>query len=97
MAVKGRQRQHLPYLSWHADAERRHKRGERQLYCGECVTPELGGWVWPDECDHPGRLTARGFRDMVRWAKKDAARYDTDAKRYKRALRELRTAAGSRG
>jgi len=35
-------RQNLPYLSWHADAERRTKRGERQKKCKAC-----GLYYWP--------------------------------------------------
>ena len=30
------------YLAWHADAEIRSKRGERQVVCDEC-----GLWSWP--------------------------------------------------
>lgn len=31
----------LGYLDWHADAEERHKRGERQLRCHNC-----GKCIW---------------------------------------------------
>lgn len=30
----GCKRDDLPYLAFHADAERRHKKGERQVWCG---------------------------------------------------------------
>ena len=77
----------LGYLAWHADAERRAKRGERQLYCGECK--DSGGriWVWPDQCNHQGRLAYKEFRAMVREAKKHADTFDSDQKRYRRARR----------
>lgn len=87
-------RQRLGYLAWHGDAERRHKRGERQLYCGQCQGPKFGGWVWPDECDHLRRLTSREFAALVRAAKLEAGRHDTDEKRYGRAMRRLLSEAG---
>lgn len=33
----------LGYIKWHADADRRAKRGEEQVKCPEC-----GGWIWSD-------------------------------------------------
>lgn len=33
----------LPYLEWHADAERRTAAGEEQTYCQTCER-----WTWPD-------------------------------------------------
>lgn len=38
----------LGYLQAHADAERRIKRGERQVFCKTCQK-----WRWPDElCEY---------------------------------------------
>lgn len=74
----------LPYLSAHADAERRLRHGERQLWCGPC-----DGWVWPDHCEHPGRLTSKEHAAMLRSAKKYAATFDTDEKRYQREVKKL--------
>lgn len=52
----------LDYTEAALDAERRMRRGERQVYCAECRR-----WRWPEECDHAGRLTAAQFRA---WAKR---------------------------
>lgn len=34
---------HLPYLAYHEDAEKRHKRGQKQRLCSTCER-----WRWPD-------------------------------------------------
>ena len=34
----------VPYLAWHADAQVRHRRGERQKQCKFC-----GLWFWEHE------------------------------------------------
>lgn len=57
----------LPYLQFHADAERRHKRGERQVWCRKCRI-----WVWPDQValEHKGEtLTIGQFNWLVRRTK----------------------------
>ena len=38
----------LGYLQWHADANRRAKRGESQTQCRTC-----GRWLWADEWGDP--------------------------------------------
>ena len=38
----------LGYMEWHADADRRQKRGETQRLCPECDL-----WRWPDELPKP--------------------------------------------
>ena len=49
------------------DAQRRHRLGDRQEYCGACVIPGVrGGWVWPSECSHEGRWTKKEFEAAVR-------------------------------
>lgn len=41
------QQTRLPYCAAHADADRRIKRGERQIWCRLCLR-----WKWPDTlCD----------------------------------------------
>ncbi len=56
--------QDLGYREWHADAERRHKRGEKQSYCGVC-----GKWVWnPLFTSRQHAMTARQFADAVKKA-----------------------------
>ena len=57
------------YSAWMEDADRRHRRGERQLYCGAC-----GKWRWPDECGHEGRLTGRQFNALCKRAEREAKR-----------------------
>lgn len=52
------------YMAWHADADRRHKAGERQVRCLICMR-----WVWPAHvCDeHKGATqTAAEWRRDVR-------------------------------
>ncbi len=34
----------IPYLAWHADAQTRHRKGERQQQCKAC-----GLWFWEHE------------------------------------------------
>lgn len=48
-------------------AERRLRRGERQVYCAECRL-----WRWPEECAHQGRLMAAQFRRWLKEAAGDA-------------------------
>ncbi len=50
----------LDYTEAFLEAERRLRRGDRQRYCGTC-----GLWVWPEACDHPGRLTERAFKALA--------------------------------
>ena len=73
----------LRYLAAYEDAEQRMRRGERQVFCPECRC-----WVWPDHCEHSGRMTLREHQAVVRAAKIEAGRYDTDAKRYTKAYRK---------
>jgi hypothetical protein len=42
-------------------AEARLRKGDRQVYCPACAK-----WRWPEECEHPGRLTAQQFRLWVK-------------------------------
>lgn len=54
----------LGYIQWHADADRRHKAGERQLWCGAC-----GKWVWEEHVSdehRPRCVTKHGFDEMVK-------------------------------
>jgi hypothetical protein len=46
----------LHYVEKAIEAEKRLKRGERQMYCVAC-----GRWRWPEECGHEGRLTQKEF------------------------------------
>lgn len=57
------------YTEQAMEADRRLRRGERQLYCGVCQK-----WRWPEECDHPGRMTEREFKAMVRRMEKEEKR-----------------------
>lgn len=53
----------LPYLAFFDDAKRRHKRGERQVWCSLCRK-----WTWPAHVsdDHrPNTLTKRQFEQLV--------------------------------
>ena len=57
----------LPYTAFHADAERRQKAGERQVYCLKCRL-----WVWPDQVAVEHRehtRTAKQFDQIVKRAK----------------------------
>jgi hypothetical protein len=56
----------LGYMDWHYDAERRHKRGERQRYCGVCKR-----WVWPDRgtaCPLARTVSTAEFKRLERLA-----------------------------
>lgn len=46
----------LGYLAWHRDAERRHRAGQRQVYCTACRK-----WRWPDLVGHAPTITKRQF------------------------------------
>lgn len=63
----------LPYSVAIADAEGRMKRGERQLYCGVCQR-----WVWPDQCQHPGRWSQAGFRRETKRLEREMRQGDAD-------------------
>lgn len=52
---------HTSYSVAIEEAERRHRRGERQLFCWDCYL-----WRWPDECDHKERSTAKEFKALER-------------------------------
>jgi len=52
----------IEYVTRAEDAQRRIRRGERQLYCVACG----GLWRWPEECSHPNRLSPRQFAAVVR-------------------------------
>jgi len=51
----------IEYVTRHNEAQRRLRRGERQVFCPTCER-----WRWPEECCHPGRLTAEGFAQALR-------------------------------
>ena len=57
----------IEYVTRAEDAQRRIRRGERQLYCSQCG----GKWRWPEECSHSGRLSAREFAAMVRQSQRE--------------------------
>jgi len=72
----------IGYVKQAEEGARRVRRGERQLYCGVCEH-----WVWPEECRHAGRLTAREFRSMVAAVKKQVEeQYPSDEVEYRREL-----------
>jgi hypothetical protein len=78
---------HSSYLAWHADAEQRYRRGERQLYCDKDHGDGRGSWRWPDECAHEGRLTGRQFLAMVTRAKREVARkYPSQEAQYRKRV-----------
>lgn len=50
----------LGYLHWFSDADRRHKAGQRQVYCLVCRK-----WQWPDHVGpHADTMTERAFKAM---------------------------------
>lgn len=55
------------YGGWIDDCQARVKRGEKQLYCGDC-----GKWRWPGECEHDRTkmLTRRQLMDKTRLIEK---------------------------
>lgn len=58
---------HLAYREFHADAERREKAGEKQVYCLKCRL-----WVWPDQVAFEHRehtRTSKQFDQIVKQAK----------------------------
>ena len=52
----------IEYVRRALEAQRRIRRGERQLYCSMCG----GLWRWPEECGHRDRLTPRQFAALAR-------------------------------
>lgn len=64
-------------------AERRLRKGDRQLYCPECAK-----WRWPEECAHEGRLTGEQFRlwsaRIARQVKRD---YPSQEQQYRQEMR----------
>lgn len=81
---------HICYLEYTRKAEEadaRYKRGERQLFCGDCGSR----WVWPDECQHEGRLTLRQFNAMWKQSEKEIARqYPSERARSAAAFQKAR-------
>jgi hypothetical protein len=51
----------IDYVEQAIEAERRLRRGERQLYCPECLR-----WRWPEECAHEGRVPEAQFKAWAR-------------------------------
>ena len=43
MCISNPRQHELSYLAWHADAERRYKSGERQVFCQTCQL-----WQWTE-------------------------------------------------
>jgi hypothetical protein len=63
----------LAYREFHADAERRHRAGQRQRWCPTCSL-----WSWPDHLlpEHvAGSLSIRAFNAMARTAVCEIARH----------------------
>ncbi len=76
----------LPYVSAHSHAERRLRKGERQLYCCVCDC-----WRWADQCTHSDRMTDKEYRAMIRQVKADVKRkYPSAERRYLAELRRAR-------
>lgn len=70
----------MSYVEQSVEAERRYRRGERQLYCFEC-----GTWEWPDGCVHEGKMTYRELRSYIAKVKKEVRRrYPTQEDRLHR-------------
>lgn len=59
----------IGYVEEAMEAERRLRKGDRQLWCGTC-----NKWGWIETCDHPGRMTVREFDAEARRIKKEVAR-----------------------
>jgi hypothetical protein len=73
----------LSYTEAALDAERRLRKGDRQLYCGECAR-----WRWPEECAHEGRLTELQFKAWTaRIAREVEQQYPSQEDRYRQAAR----------
>lgn len=52
------------YGAWIEDWERRHRAGQRQVYCAVC-----GKWRWPDEVGPKARtVTAKQFAKLAKEA-----------------------------
>jgi len=48
----------IDYIAWHMEAEIRHKRGERQLFCTVCER-----WHWPDHlCKEAKTITLKEWK-----------------------------------
>lgn len=57
----------MPYTQFHADCERRHKAGQRQVYCRKCRV-----WVYLDQVapEHKYQtMTAKEFERTIKEAK----------------------------
>ncbi len=70
------------YLEWHEWAAVQSKAGLRQVFCGTCAK-----WVFPFECGHPNRYTARQWSAEKKRIEKAMAQ--DDVQRAKQRLREL--------
>lgn len=56
----------LRYPEWVADSEKRHARGERQVFCLKCRL-----WVWPDQIAFAHKehtLTIKQFDQIIKRA-----------------------------
>jgi hypothetical protein len=61
---------HLGYCAWHADAERRHKAGQKQVWCSIC-----GKWRWPNQVGPGARtMTYKQFNVHLRQRERADAR-----------------------
>lgn len=75
----------LGYMHWHSDADRRHKRGEEQVYCSICNI-----WAWPSNvrADHKGHTTSSAeFHARVRRMQKQL---DQEQRAAERAVDRVR-------